>query len=248
MWLLYMEIRDGAHSRNWSSILVGYSMVFLVFAIIRRRHHLPVNRKGVVLAVAVGLSAAAVESWRQPWQLYGLIAMTIVAAILAFTMRPPSYLAAHLDSGKELRIYTWRDLKQLSLSWTVDGDLTLHGFPNGGEVSGVAAIAPLRKMIKHRNVVFIRSAVSDAAYDLVRTAGGLRGVLRALEGFRDDNSGRVVLADLPKVYVVALDLAIADLAADSMMRRHDIAEMQAQAAEIAAEAEALDATLNEPAT
>ena len=246
---LYMEIWERAPSRNWSPILVGYSMVFLIFAIVRRRHHLPVNRQGVVLAVAVGLGAAAVDSWRHPWHLYGLIAMTIVAAILAFTMRPPSYLVARLDNGEELHVYSWSDLKQLSMSWTMAGELTLHGFANGAEISGPAAIAPLRKMIKHRNVVFIRSAVSDAAYDLVRTAGGLRGVLHALEGFRDDNSGRVVIAELPKVYVVALDLALADLAADhDDARGDDIAEMQVRAAEIAATAEALDATMNEPAT
>ena len=130
------------------------------------------------------------------------------------------------------------------MSWSADGESTLHALPGDVEAHGADAETALRSLIHGGSIIMVGRALSDAAYDLVRTAGGLRGLLRALEGFRDDNSGRVVLADLPKVYVVALDLALAKRElGDPPDDDDDIAAMSAHAAAIAAVAEALDHTM-----
>jgi len=58
-------------------------------------------------------------------------------------------------------------------------------------------------------------------------------------GFRADNTGRVLLSDLPEVYLVALDLALTETAG----RPDDFARLQRQslaASEVAREAEVLD--------
>jgi hypothetical protein len=238
--------RDPASTLHGAyALLVSYPIVILVYANVRRRFRLPVNRLLVVLAVVVGLGGLVINASQSRWGLIAWLPAMAIAAIVAFTMRPISYLTAYTDSGEELRIYSRHDLKEMSMSWNMADGLTLHGFPNGAVVSGNAAIAPLQKVLKGRNIVFVRGSVSDAAYDLVRTAGGLPGVLRALEGFRQDNSGRVVLADLPKVYIVALDLALAEwVAGDDSDHDDDIAALSVPAAEIAAEAEALDRAMS----
>jgi hypothetical protein len=87
---------------------------------------------------------------------------------------------------------------------------------------------------------FIRlNSLTESAYELLCSVGGVRGLLRALEGFRDDHGGRIPIGQLPQVYLIALDLALADRlnAVSAVKSMHDQA---AHAAAIAAEAEALD--------
>ena len=168
----------------------------------------------------------------------------LIASIVSRKARAPSLLTVPVPGGDPLRIYSRRDLKRLSISWDAAGELTVYGFPGDAEVTGARALVLLRTLVPVQQILPAGRALSDAAYDLVRTAGGLRGVLHALEGFRDDNSGRVVLADLPKVYLVALDLALARRElGDPPDDDGDIAAKSAEAAAIAAEAEALDQTM-----
>ena len=143
-----------------------------------------------------------------------------------------------------MRFYSRQQLKSVLLSWSAEEELTLHALPGGVEAHGVDAETALRSLVHAGNIIMAGRAVSDAAYDLVYAGGHPRPAACAREGFRDDNSGRVVLADLPKVYLVALDLALARRElGDPPDDDSAITEKSAEAAAIAAEAETLDQTM-----
>jgi hypothetical protein len=242
------DYQRGQLSHTLLTLAICYAFVGLVHGVIKRRHNVPVNRPLVMLAAAVVIVGIPVDYMVERIYALAFIPVMAIAAIPAFTLRPFSYLTVRLANGTISRTYSRRDLKQMSISWNSGGALALHGLPDGAEVHGAEALVAIRKLAHVRNIVFVGRELSDAAYDLVRTAGGLQGVLRALEGFRQDNTGRVVLADLPKVYLLALDLALAKRElGDPPDNDGAIAEKSAEAAAIAAEAEALDRTMKEPA-
>ena len=223
-----------------STGLVSGSMVYLTYARMQRHQSVPYNPKLVALVAALGLTGLVLCYLLDHLSVVAWLPVVLLASVVSRKARAPSLLTVSVPGGEPLRIYSRRDLKQLSISWNSDGELTVHGFPNHAEVTGARALVLLRTLIPVQQTLPAGRAVSDAAYDLVRTAGGLKGVLRALDGFRDDNSGRVVLADLPKVYLVALDLALAKRElGDPPDDDGAIAAKSAEAAAIAAEAESL---------
>jgi hypothetical protein len=83
------------------------------------------------------------------------------------------------------------------------------------------------------------NSITENAVELLRTVGGFPGLLCALEGFRRDNDGRVLITDLPVVYLVALDLALATKHA-SFGAGEALRDKAMEAAVIASEAEKLD--------
>ncbi|MEO5800295.1 MAG: hypothetical protein ABIZ70_07275 [Gemmatimonadales bacterium] len=154
-------------------------------------------------------------------------------------------LRVKLESGRRVRI-SERAAPEVTISWTPGGsDVTLHDLPDGRPLSGpdVAKVyrflyASVSKegMLK---AMLRLDATTKEAYGLLRSLGGLPGLLEALEGFRRDRDGRVPLAELPVLYLVALDLALA--AEFSGSDSHDQLRHRALAAsEVAEEAEALD--------
>jgi hypothetical protein len=64
-------------------------------------------------------------------------------------------------------------------------------------------------------------------------------LLLSLDGWREDHGGRVVIADLPAVYRLALDFALAQRAA-GIDGHTAIREQADEATIVASEAEALD--------
>ena len=219
-------------------------MVYLTYARMQRRQGVRFNRTLVASVVLVGAIGMVLGYSVDHLSVVAWIPVLLIAAFISRKARAPSVLTVPVPGGEPLQIYSRRDLKRLAISWDAAGEMTVYGFPGDAEVSGARALVLLRTLVQVQYIITAGRAVSDAAYDLVRTAGGLPGVLRALEGFRDDHSGRVVLADLPKVYLVALDLALAKRElGDPPDDDGDIAAKSAEAAAIAAEAEALDQTM-----
>jgi hypothetical protein len=128
-------------------------------------------------------------------------------------------------------------VRRVSISWHDDA-ITLDGLPGGRRLTGTVASEELAFLLGyfHKRVT---SAMAEAAHRLVRTTGGLSGLLRSLDGWREDHGGRIVIADLPPVYRVALDLALAQRAA-GIDGHAGIREQADHAAIVAAEAEALE--------
>jgi hypothetical protein len=124
-------------------------------------------------------------------------------------------------------------------------DLSLHGFPQGGSVTGPDVRIVFRRAMSFawkggltRTMVTLNT-ITENAYNLLSTVGGLGGLLQALEGFRRDSDSRVLIADLPAVYLVALDLALAERESGSS-GDHDLRQRAIEASAVAQEAEELD--------
>lgn len=213
---------------------------YLAYVANRRRHRLPVKLWPVLPSLAIIVAGYAILSRYDRFWIVHPIVMVLFYGIAALVLPPFSFFTVHLSDGRVVRMLSSAAVKRISISWDDSSAITVHGVPEGGTLTGTDAVIALRRLLAARNLVYVGRAVSDAAYDLVRTAGGLTGVLRALEGFRQDGGGRVVIADLPKVYIVALDLALSDIderpGAFGRLGRKAVA-----ASVIAQEAEALDA-------
>ena len=150
-----------------------------------------------------------------------------------------------LIDGTKLRLSEF-DLPRVTLSWTPGlTDLSLNDLPKGRVVVG-ADVAPVLRLASGaawkgglaRLVVALSTITENMAYNLLSTVGGLSGLLQALEGFRRDSDGRVLIADLPMVYLVALDLALSDQGVGS--GPDTLREKALEAAAVADEAEELD--------
>ncbi|HEX3928078.1 MAG TPA: hypothetical protein VHW65_08765, partial [Gemmatimonadales bacterium] len=114
-----------------------------------------------------------------------------------------------LSDGTKVGLNPYQ-VRRVSISWHDDA-ITLDGLPGGRRLTGTVASEELAFLLGyfHKRVT---SAMAEAAHRLVRTTGGLSGLLRSLDGWREDHGGRIVIADLPPVYRVALDLALAQRA------------------------------------
>jgi hypothetical protein len=106
------------------------------------------------------------------------------------------------------------DVRRLTIDWTHAGELMICGLRDDQIVIGdhaidlyhhlwpwIATKAPGKpKLYSVRN--------DERAAELLRAVGGLRGLFRALDGFRTDQDGRIQLATLPWIYLAALELAL----------------------------------------
>ena len=137
-----------------------------------------------------------------------------------------------------------RSVPDLTLSWTAGAtNLMLHGLPNGRSLTGADLAAAIRCSwvvvdVGLTRTLLTNNALTEQAHDLLRAVGGLPGLFWVLEGFRGRDIDRVAIADLPAVYLVALDLALA-----TRNESNDMDELNRKAVEasvVAREAEALD--------
>lgn len=209
----------------------------------RLRHHLPVKFGPLLPSVAIIVAAEVILARNDRFWYVHVIWFGLCYGVIPLLLPPISRLTVRLPGDRVLRLFSMDAVRRISISWDATSAIELHGVPEGGTLTGSDALFTLRHVLKGRNLVYVRRSVSDAASDLVRTVGGLSGVLRALEGFRQDAGGRVVVADLPKVYILALDLALAGR--EEAPRSLDgLGRRAVAAATVAREAEALDVTLN----
>ena len=149
-----------------------------------------------------------------------------------------------LADGTQLRLSEFA-LPRVTLSWTPGStDLSLNNLPKGRVLAG-PDMAPVLRLVSGASwkgglarLIVAMSTITENAYNLLSTVGGLSGLLRALEGFRRDGDGRVLIADVPIVYLVALDLALSDKGAGS--DAGTLRERAIEAAAVADEAEELD--------
>lgn len=214
-------------------------LTWLGYSVNRLRHRLPVKFWPLLPSIAIVVAVQVMLSESDRYWYVKLIWFAFCYGVVPLFLPPFAFLRIRLPDGRVLRLFSMAAVKQISMSWDQAVAISLHGVPEGGTLTGADAILTLRKVLKGSNLVYVRRSVSEAAFDLVRTVGGLSGVLHALEGFRQDAGGRVVIADLPKVYIIALDLALAE--SEYASGSFALLQRQAVAASaVALEAEALD--------
>jgi hypothetical protein len=180
------------------------------------------QRKRSVLALLANAALVAGAAWG----LYHApnafmeshLAMPVIqfAWLIGFAFVIPHIPLLPVGLGHKAIRISLRQLESISMSWDASDAIAFHDLPRGLHCEGAAArtlgqkIFALAAQSGPTRPVFakpVRSA--EAAYQLLNGLGGLRGVLNALEGFRRDSDGRVLLADIPTVYLRALDLAYA---------------------------------------
>ena len=215
-------------------------LIYLAYFASCVRHGVPAKTRAMLLAGIVGVTGEAI--WfvnERHWTAWvsGTISLLVVTGIIVW-LPPAAYLKVLLSDGTTLRLYWGDDLRRLAIWWNSSGEIFIGGLPRLDDLGGEDAVKVLRALLKGRTA-FATRATSEAAYDLVRASGGVGGLLHALEGFRLDNTGRVLLSDLPKVYLVALDLALSTENGHASIS-DDLRERALEAASIAQEAETLD--------
>jgi hypothetical protein len=232
-------------------LLLTYSETGLLFRIAAKLRGDRTSLWGFVANAALMLAAAGLLVAYMPlvhlkYNLGGLVLALPVIVLLELSRGRIPVVRIRLLDGSKLRV-SGRAIRRVRLSWTTDDlDVMLHDLP-GDRSLAMADVAPVfRKLypwaLPKRGVVqtlATMTTLTENAYNLLSTLGGLRGLLRALEGFQRDNDGRVLIADLPALYLVALDLALTAEAKSggSDDALHDKAR---EAAAIAHEAEGLE--------
>jgi hypothetical protein len=167
-----------------------------------------------------------------------MLASIGAAAFLLNRIWGPAATILKLDLADGTRVPICRlDMVRATIAWEGEA-ISLHNLPGDRELSSADAVNVLRRFLD-RFSSGANPTVTGAAHQLVRTTGGLSGLLRSLDGWREDHGGRIVIADLPPVYRVALDLALAQRAA-GIDGHAEIREQADHAAIVAAEAEALE--------
>ena len=220
--------------------LIGISSIYYVASAEAARHG--TSRDRVMLRVNIMAFALGwlVVAWRSPTWLLAL-PMVVIASLLAGRFVEPAVkVKVKLPDGSALKLDEYA-LSSITLGWTADPiALSLYDLPRNRALDGVAAVTTLRAILKKGN--YGHPSITEPAYHFFRSVGGLAGLLHALEGFRRDQDGRVVLNALPDTYQLALDMALAE--SDSAgSSRQALTEQVQEAARIAEIAEDLDRPL-----
>ena len=192
----------------------------------------------------LALIFAAHQQDQLRYELIGLAVASPLFVVMTLFESHFSLMRARLSDGRRLWL-SRANLSRVTLSWVPGtAELSLHGFPKGGSVTGPDVQPVFRRGMSFAwkggltRIMVTLNTITENAYNLLSTVGGLAGLLRALEGFRRDGDGRVPIADLPMVYLVALDLALSDKGAGS--GSDALREKALEAAAVAHEAEELD--------
>ena len=241
--LVYDAVHGGV-GRSSSELLFFLSVGCLLILWDDRQRGASVKRRSLVLALGLVLiSIGLVAASSQPIQFVISMASSVVGTLVAlkvFKVNQRTLSTVNLSDGTSLPI-SKHDLPALAISWQpTDASLALHNLPGGRILRGADAEAALRKVLPFiAGPSLARQAGIDRAYALVRSTSGLHGLLSALEGKRRDDGGLVTLSELPKIYVIALDLALAEAnsasAVDIALRR-----TMSRAQDLAREVESLD--------
>lgn len=200
---------------------------------------------GGAFVVGLVLSLVMHQQEQLRYVAFGLLWTVPLIVALDFLRSSFGVVRVRLADGSRLRL-SETQLPQVTISWTQGAtDLSLHDLPKGRVVAGPDVPIVFRKIYPWSGkpglarLVAMMTTVNENAYRLLSTVGGLGGLLRALDGFRRDNDGRVLLSSLPIVYLVALDLALSGQT-DTDVFGEDVRQRALAAAEIANEAERLD--------
>lgn len=235
---------------SWMLTLSGWAQVAFLFALARRMgggkaSALSLAVKGALVLGLLALVGAVLGIEHIRYELAGFAFVTpfvLIGGPLYRRFYP--VVRVSVASGTAIRLSRLA-VTRVTLSWDQDtGVISLWDLPRGRSLSGGPAIVVFRRLLPWLVQADLRqliaaNAVTEKAYALLRAVGGLRGLLHALEGFRADNVGRVVIAELPAIYLVALDLALSEQvgqpAAGGELRQKAL-----DASAVAREAEALD--------
>jgi hypothetical protein len=193
------------------SVLLAGQVAFWIGQ--RRRNLLALTANAALLAFALW----ALHQWT-PHALTGSdLSLPIIqfGGLLFVALTLPRRTAVRAGVGYRATRISFRQLVSVTMSWD-DGsnNISFHDLPDDAYCDGEAARTLAAKIFAAAasygvsRPAFQRPVRSaDAAYQLLNGLGGLRGILDALDGFRRDLDGRVPLADIPTIYLRALDLA-----------------------------------------
>ncbi|HPF62715.1 MAG TPA: hypothetical protein PLI93_11715 [Gemmatimonadales bacterium] len=221
------------------AMLMLLGSVSLIQAGIQRRFS---RHESSALPAPVGyalfLAGAVLVLWQYPTWWPSIPITAAVVALAARYLSSPVTLTVELGQDRTLD-FRGSEPAAVTLSWTgTPPELTLHDLPGGATATGEDARAILRELLEFHTIAPRR--VTEQAWTLMRSVGGLHGVLQALDGFRQEASDRIVIDELPLDYLVALDLALAaESVAETDPTLPDAASIAA-AREVAEIAESLD--------
>ena len=108
-----------------------------------------------------------------------------------------------------VRLLSIGDIKRVSISWRQPDGLTVHDLEGYPDIHGRQAIELLAQLVR-RHGIWTRPSVVDTAQRMVTIAGGLSGILRILENRSNETDGRLRIAGLPHIYLVAMNLALSE--------------------------------------
>jgi hypothetical protein len=247
-WCAFVLLTSHGSMAAPSMILLDYSMAWLVMRVGARMRGRKASRSSWLINCALVVAGLGLVLRFGPQDLrpmyVGFLSMIPAVFLIEISRSRVGVVRLSLSDGTKLRLAE-NDLPRITLSWTSGAtDVALHDLPKGRSLSG-PDVAPVFRRVApwsyKRGLVHLitkMSTVTENAYNLLSTVGGLAGLLHALEGFRRDNDGRVLIADLPMVYLVALDLALSDKGAGS--ESGALRDRAIEAAAVAHEAEELD--------
>lgn len=232
-----------------SMLFLYSSIAFLDLVSDRLQGKRASGREWLITGVLVLIGLSLMARFRPQDLKYYAIGILVTTPIFAIVRRLSRSRLPTLDMrlGDGTKVHLTEDaIPRVTLSWTPgQTDLSLHDLPRERALYGSNATVVLRKLAPRGAKIGIPrllmsiNAITEKAYELLRTVGGLPGLLCALDGFRRDNDGRVLIVDLPVVYLVALDLALATQHA-SFGPGGILRDKALEAAVIAGEAEQLD--------
>ncbi|HEY4320991.1 MAG TPA: hypothetical protein VGM77_07375 [Gemmatimonadales bacterium] len=232
--------------RAWSLAVAEYSVGILLFSALRKltgrrasNWVLAVSAAVCVIASALVVTTLGFEHLRY-MLVGGAFSIPILAAGFALTHRYMSVASATFADGTSVSL-SKHAINRVRLGWPSGRDEVTFWFDADRCAIGADAV-----LLWHRLRVQVwdstlgpGTAITERAYDLLRAVGGLHGLLHVLEGYRDERDGRVVVVDLPDIYLMALDLVLSARPEDdeSQVALRDHVD---SAARIAAVAESLD--------
>ncbi|MEP6591519.1 MAG: hypothetical protein ABJC19_10080 [Gemmatimonadota bacterium] len=198
---------------------------------------------------AIAVATSGLETLR--YSLFGFLFIAPVVAIgQPFFDRLLMRASLKLPDGTRVSMAE-AEMRCVTISWALDAStISIHDVPPGRTQSGSHVPDLYRKICGWASPHITSSAIAklaelnEEAYRLLNTVGGLPGLLHALEGFRRDQDGRVLLSDLPLVYLVAIDLALT-AGSDSGAVGDALRAKALEAGEVAAIAEELSAMSGE---
>lgn len=177
--------------------------------------------------------------------LFGMALVTpIMLLFLAGSRRWISIAQGYTTTGR-LVGDTSNELRNLTIDWDRHGRAMIRDMPGGGVVAGDAVydlyhfIWPRRPGVAARKIPTLSTTMAARAADLPRAAGGMRGLRRALDGYRRDRDGRIAIVDLPWIYLVAIDIAMTIEMQRDDSRIDALRARSAEASRIADEADRL---------
>lgn len=205
-----LALSDGEKSpAYWAGDLLLAGWLIGLHSLVQARSGLRVTWIAWPLPTALlAAGTAGIVLW-SPELIWTVPAALALGAIILKWLQNPLDFTLRLSDGRFIGLQT-HQLRELTISWGVGGgDIEVHDLPGGEVVGEEGAVRLIRALV----VALIDEPdleSAERARALVHTAGGLRGVLHALDGFRRETEGRVVIADLPRVYLLAIEYGIAE--------------------------------------